>query len=119
MIGNQDLLGLILFGYLLVVSPFSKEANQAEVVLMIAQAAYQNLHDRPRSAWALPRRQLWIHLYSQCKFSPIHVEKHFGIGKVTFDYTCRLLRPNIPLGSLSMSASVCVYHLRIKYDFDP
>ena len=44
---------------------------------------------------------------------------HFRIGKVTFDYTCRLLCPNILLRSLSMSASVCVYVLRIKYDFDP
>ena len=31
MIGNQDLLGLILFGCLLVVSPFGKEADQTKV----------------------------------------------------------------------------------------
>ena len=31
MIGNQDLLGMILFGYFLAVSPFGKDANQAKV----------------------------------------------------------------------------------------
>ena len=31
MIGNQDLLGLTLFGYLLVASSFSKKANQVKV----------------------------------------------------------------------------------------
>ena len=31
MIGNQDFLGVILIGYLLVVSPFGKEANEAKV----------------------------------------------------------------------------------------
>ena len=35
MTGNQDLLGLILFGYLLVVSPFGKEVNQAKVATSI------------------------------------------------------------------------------------
>ena len=57
--------------------------------------------------------------YALCKSTPIHMKKHFQIEKVTSDYICRLLRPNFLLGSLCMSASMCVYVLQIKYDFDP
>ena len=67
MIRNQDLLGMILFGYLLVVSPFSKEANQVKVAtaLFILDDnfefnEYHNQHGRCKRACALLQRQLWI-----------------------------------------------------------
>ena len=56
MIGNQDLFGLILFGYLLIVSPFGKEANQAKVAtsLFIVEDKFE-FHDSsgcvPKSVW--------------------------------------------------------------------
>ena len=57
MIGNQDLLGLmILLGYLLVVSRFDKEANQAKVAtsLFILDDKFE-FNDSsgcvPKSAW--------------------------------------------------------------------
>ena len=53
MIGSQDLLGLILFGYLLVVSPFGKEANQAKVAtaLFILDDKIDSSGYVPKSAW--------------------------------------------------------------------
>ena len=56
MIGNQDLLGLILFGYLFVVSPFGKEAKHAKVAtaLFILNDKFE-FNDSsgcvPESAW--------------------------------------------------------------------
>ena len=56
MIVNQDLLGMILFGYLSVVSPFGKEANQAKVAtsLFIVDDKFE-FNDSsgcvPKSAW--------------------------------------------------------------------
>ena len=57
MIGNQeDLLGLILFGYLFVVSPFGKEANQAKVAtsLLILDHKFE-FND---SSGCVPNRQI-------------------------------------------------------------
>ena len=59
MIGNQDLLGLILLGYLLAVLPFGKEANQAKVApsLFIMDDKFEFIGNNdssgclPKSAW--------------------------------------------------------------------
>ena len=105
MIGNQDLLDLILLGYLLVVLLSVRRQIRRKLLLLhlswtttfnlIAQAAYQNRRGRPRRAWALPRRQLWIQDMLNVNFLQYTWKKHFRIEKATFDYICRLLRPNI------------------------
>ena len=118
MIGNQDLLDLILLGYLLVVLLSVRRQIRRKLLLLhlswtttfnlIAQAAYQNRRGRPRRAWALPQRQLWIQDMLNVNFLQYTWKKHFRIEKATFDYICRLLRPNIERENTNLRRSFSV-----------